>query len=445
MASPTMAVRARSRAPAKAIPSDGFRYARALLIVFFVTAVDVFNYLDRSVRGGAARYVILLVPLVALFAIRSSGSTLIRKPRHYEVALILLFAFGFVGTMYGVLFLGVTSTARALFLPMSLAIASLFVVEPLREDEAHRIVRALAVIATIYIVLGATVYSGLLPGLAQYRQFKNATFPYVTIGIAAVYLLGHRWWMVGLLVGAAVIFAGYASATSSLVFLVTILTLLATSARATRARPYLMAGVGLMIVVIAIVNFGTSTEVAGRYFETVGKRNTSQGRMEFWANGIATFQESPFIGTAFASDTVTESSKTAASPYHNDFVMFLAEGGLVGAGLLIAWIALLLTSLIRAYFGFAAAGSPERARLARLLLVGLNGFFVAMAFNPVLEGLSRSATVFALAAIASTLGAPEEAPEGVTARVESAQALPTRVTPGRAVSARRAAPRSRAR
>jgi hypothetical protein len=125
--------------------------------------------------------------------------------------------------------------------------------------------------------------------------------------------------------------------------------------------------------------------------------------------------------------------------------MFLAEGGLVGAGLLIAWIALLLTSLIRAYFGFAAAGSPERARLARLLLVGLNGFFVAMAFNPVLEGLSRSATVFALAAIASTLGAPEEAPEGVTARVESAQALPTRVTPGRAVSARRAAPRSRAR
>lgn len=437
MVSPSTALHARSLPrPVRTIPSDGYRYARALLVVFFATAVDVFNVLDRSVRGGAVRYVILLVPIVALFAIRSSGSTLIRKPRHYEIALILLFAFGFVGTMYGVLFLGVTSTARALFLPMSLAIASLFVVEPLREDESLRVVRALAWIATIYIVLGAAVYSGLLPGLAEYRQFKNATFPYVAIGVAATYMLGHRWWTLGLVGGAAVIFLGYPSATSSLVTLVTVLTLLATSSGASRARPYLIGGVALILVVVAVVNFGASTEVAGRYFETVGKRNTSQGRLEFWANGIATFQESPFIGTGFASDTVTESSKTTASPYHNDFVMFLAEGGLVGALLLGAWIVLLLTSLIRAHFAFAAAGSPERARLARLLLVGLNGFFVAMAFNPVLEGLSRSATVFALAAIASTLGTPDEGDAEATRAMASA---------GRASPAKRGAPRTRVR
>jgi O-antigen ligase len=437
MVSPTSALHARSLPrPERTIPSDGYRYARALLVVFFATAIDVFNVLDRSVRGGAARYVILLVPIGALFAIRSDGSTLIRKPRHHEIALMMLFAFGFVGTMYGVLFLGVTSTARALFLPMSLAIASLFVVEPLREDEALRVVRALAWIATIYIVLGAAVYSGLLPGLAEFRQFKNATFPYVTIGVAATYMLGHRWWTLALVAGAAVIFLGYPSATSTLVTLVTILTLLATSAGASRARPYLIGGVALILIVVAVANFGASTEVAGRYFETVGKRNTSQGRLEFWANGIATFQESPFIGTGFASDTVTESSKTSASPYHNDFVMFLAEGGLVGALLLGAWIVLLLTSLIRARFAFAAAGSPERARLARLLLVGLNGFFVAMAFNPVLEGLSRSATVFALAAIASTLGTPDQ---------REGEAVGVVASPVRSVPARRGAPRTRAR
>jgi O-antigen ligase len=237
-----------------------------------------------------------------------------------------------------------------------------------------------------------------------------------------------------------VIFAGYPSATSSLVVLVTLLTFFATSSRASRARPYLIAIVGLILVVVAVANFGASTEVAGRYFETVGKRNTSQGRLEFWANGIATFQESPLIGQGFASDTVTESSRTEASPYHNDFVMFLAEGGLVGAGLLFAWIALLLASLFRRYFSFAASGATERARLARLLLVGLNGFFVAMAFNPVLEGLSRSATVFALAAIASTMGEPDAPAEEAPKDARRASA-----TPSRGASARQAGPRTRVR
>lgn len=437
MVSPPAAVRTGGLEAARIRPSDGYRYARALLIVFFATAVDVYNLLDRSSRGGAFRYVILLVPLLALFAIRSDGSTLIRKPQPHEIVLTVLFAFGLVGTMYGVLFLGVTSTARALFLPMSLAILALFVVDPLSEQEARRLVRAIAWIATVYIVLGAVVYSGLLPGLAEFRQFKNATFPYVTIGIVATYLLGHRWWSVSLVGFAAVIFAGYPSATSVLVLLVTLVTILATGTGASRARPYLIGGVLLILAVAAVANFAASAELAGRYFEAVGKRNTSQGRVEFWASGIAAFQESPIIGEGFASDTVVESSRDRSSPYHNDFVMFLAEGGIIGAGLLVVWIVLLLSSLTRRYFGFVEADAPERATLARLLLVGLNGFIVAMVFNPVLEGLSRSATVFALVAIASTLGAPEGDEEAGTGR--------RRATPTRALPARRAGRRTRAR
>jgi O-antigen ligase len=147
--------------------------------------------------------------------------------------------------------------------------------------------------------------------------------------------------------------------------------------------------------------------VAQDYFNSVGKRNTSQGRLEFWASGIATFEQSPWVGNAFASDTVVETGRDHPSPYHNDYIMFLAEGGLLGAGLLVAWIILLLVDLTRRYFGFVRARAPDHANLARLLLVGLSGFFVSMASNPVLEGLSRSATIFALAAIAGTLGEPD--------------------------------------
>jgi O-antigen ligase len=387
--------------------TDSYRYARALLVIMLATAVDIRNYLDRSSRGGPTRYLILLIPIAALIAIRANGSTLMRKPAPHEWVLATLFVFGLIGTTYGVVIVGIDSTARALFLPMIVAVLAVFVVEPLTGEEARRLLKAIAVIGTIYIVLGAIAYSGVIHSLLAYRQFKNATFPYVAIGIAATVLLRRPWWTLALAAGALVIWRGYPSATASLILLTMVIVFLATARGASRLRPYVLGGTILLALAIAVVNFSASTQVAQDYFNSVGKRNTSQGRLEFWASGIATFEESPWIGNAFASDTVVESGRDHASPYHNDYIMFLAEGGLLGAGLLVAWIILLLVDLTRRYFGFVRARAPDHANLARLLLVGLSGFFVSMASNPVLEGLSRSATIFALAAIAGTLGQPD--------------------------------------
>ncbi|GIU97219.1 MAG: hypothetical protein KatS3mg013_1022 [Actinomycetota bacterium] len=394
----------------RARPSDGYRYARALLVIFLVTAVDVFNLLDRASRGGPTRYAILLVPAVAALAIRTRGSTLVRRPRTHERLLLILFAFGLLGTTYGIVFLHITSTARAIFLPMSIAILALLVIEPIREEEARRLVRLIAWIGTIYIVLGAVTYSGLAESLAAYRQFKNASFPYTMLGISAALLLGHRAWAFVLAGLTAVIFFGYPSATSVLIILVTALTFFATSTRASRTRPYLIAATILAIGVAGLVNFNSSVEIADRYFDAVGKRNTTAGRLEFWTNGLAQWRASPLIGSGFASETVIEASRNRRSPYHNDFVLFLAEGGIVGCALFVSWLVLLLRDLLHRYFAFADSGAVSQALLARLLLVGLGSYVVSMLFNPVIQGLSRSATIFALAAISTALGRPESVP-----------------------------------
>src|SRR5262245_11291688 len=262
-------------------PTQGYRYARALLIIFFATAIDVFDLLDRSSRGGPIRYGLLLIPVVAVFVTRPKGSTLIRRPRPHEWALLALFLFGIVGTTYGIVLGGVTSTARSLFLPMLIALLSVLILEPMTEEEAHKLLRAIAWIATIYIVLAAIAYSGLIGRLLEFRQFKNATFPYVAMGIAATYLLKRRWWLAGLLAGAFVIWSGYASATSSLILVMMVIVFLATSAKASRARPYVMGFAIVLAAAIAIANFGASTEVANSYFTDVGKANTSAGRLEF--------------------------------------------------------------------------------------------------------------------------------------------------------------------
>jgi formate hydrogenlyase subunit 3/multisubunit Na+/H+ antiporter MnhD subunit len=68
----------------------------------------------------------------------------------------------------------------------------------------------------VYIGLAAVVNVGILPGLAAFKQFRNAQVAYVMIGIGGAYLM-RRWWLFGsLLVLEAVNFAAYPSATSIL-------------------------------------------------------------------------------------------------------------------------------------------------------------------------------------------------------------------------------------
>jgi hypothetical protein len=66
-------------------------------------------------------------------------------------------------------------------------------------------------------------------------------------------------------------------------------------------------------------------------------------------------------------------------------------------------------TIIRRYRGFVRSGQIDKANVLRVILVCLNAFLVAMAFNPVLPGATRSATIFGLYAIAMSLGRPAPA------------------------------------
>jgi O-antigen ligase len=101
----------------------------------------------------------------------------------------------------------------------------------------------------------------------------------------------------------------------------------------------------------------------------------------------------------FAGGTVAQAYRTTNGqllqlPFHNDYVLFLAEGGVLGLGLLLSFVIGLNFKLGRAHRIFVAQGRLERANLVRTLMVGFNSFFLAAAFNPVLEGMSRSAVIF---------------------------------------------------
>lgn len=401
---PPLAVRPVSLAAQSLPRSDAAIFATALLLMVFASVVDVMNLLDR---GNATRYLILAVPLAGLAIARLKRPSLfIRYPTLGDAVVILLFLYGIGGSVFGVLFLGTEQTARSIFLPLVVGLAPLLVLGTPTDAEVDRIFRWLSWISTTYVVLNFVVNLNLIGGrLVEYRQFRNASFAFVALALGCA-VIRRRWVLLAILSVMVVgIFATYPSATSALVLVGAGLTLFLTGRRATGLRAWVVVLSVLVTSAFLVVNYQSAVNLASSYFDLVDKAHTESGRLELWTDGLTTFQESPVFGSAFSGDTVTVRDRDDETiPYHNDFVLFLAEGGLVGLGLLLTWMVYVETTLLRRHRRYRDAGLRPQAQLTRAILIVLNGFFVAMAFNPVLSGITRSAAIFGLSAIALTLG-----------------------------------------
>jgi O-antigen ligase len=290
---------------------------------------------------------------------------------------------------------------------MSLGLFYLFTLRPPTNDETDRMLRWLGWIGLVYTVMNFLVNTSLLPGLLAYKQYRNASFAYVALGIACAFVLQRRGRLIAMILMTAVIFFTYPSATSVLVLVTVFLTLFLTSRKASGLRTLVIGGTLVLLTAIALMNFQAGVKFTSDYFNAVGKADANAGRIDLWTAGVEKWRESPLVGNFFSGNATAVRSRDGKTlPYHNDFVLFLAEGGLLGAGLLIAWMLLAELTLISRYRGFVRSDQIVRANLVRVVLVTLNAFFVAMAFNPVLPGATRSATIFGLYAMAMSLGRP---------------------------------------
>ena len=317
-----------------------------------------------------------------------------------------LFALGLAGSLVGSVLLGAQQTARPTFLPMFLGLLALLVVQPPTDPEVGKMLHWLSNLGFVYIIMNALVNVGILP-FSQYQQYRNASVAFLVIGLGAAAAAGQRRRLAVESVLAAVVFITYPSATMVLALLVLGFTLYLTTERASTLRSVIFGGLAIVVAFVAITNLQAGIDLSDRYFDIVNKANANSSRIDLWSAGIDTFERSPLVGSVFAGEAVAERSRDGkALPYHNDFILFLALGGLLGIGLLLAFIVVTEVTLIRWVHRFRRSGQHDRANVLRAILVGLNAFFVAMGFNPVLSGASRSAAVFGLYAIAMSVGAP---------------------------------------
>jgi hypothetical protein len=390
-------------------PSQAYRLSRAFLLILLATTLDVTSFLNR---GNALRYAILLPPLAVALGIRLRlHSPYIRRLRASDRILLLLFLWGMLGTLYGILFKTIPDPLLTLFGPMAIAFLYLGTLEGLTEEEAHRLLRNIAAIGALYICLNAFVNVGIVHGLAAYRQYRNAQLLFVAIGVAGAIVLRKRLRLTVLLLLIVVIFATYPSGTAILVFLVTAATLWMTKARGSSLRPLAVGAVLAVTLMLALSNFGWGVQLSSDYFQAVGKSNNTSTRAALWQAGIEKFQESPLVGRSFSGGTTVVARRVPGGrviqlPFHNDYILFLTAGGLLGLGLFVLWAVVTDVIVLRRYRALLAAGRNAHADLIRVLLIAFNCFLCAAAFNPEVTGVSRSATIFAIYGVMMLAGRP---------------------------------------
>src|SRR5204862_2893600 len=143
------------------------------------------------------RYLILLFPaLGALGAILRSRGLRVRRLSVPDRILLLLLAYGIVGSAYGRLFLHTRTGALTVFVPMIIAFSYLFTTWQLTEDEANRITRGLAVVGFAYAVMNTlanlSAVSSSFPQFIAAKTYRNSKVLYVALGAAAAWVSRRR-------------------------------------------------------------------------------------------------------------------------------------------------------------------------------------------------------------------------------------------------------------
>jgi len=387
--------------------SDAFVISGGILLLMLVASLDYLNFFDRP--NGASRYLILLLPFVAAFWVRARRpSWKIQHPTTGHALVAIMVVLGLAGSLYGLWFRQMIYTPLAIFLSMTTGLLLLLATNGPTDGEVRRILQLLGRIGFIYVVMNFLVNTGFLPDALKYR---NATAAFVAMAFAYAYVERRRLMLVVLALLYVGIFLGYPSATQILIAGGTALTLILTGRRASSLRAIVTAGLIVLVAAIALLNLNAVVSLTSSYFASVNKANANSGRLDLMSAGLDEFKESPFVGQLFSADAVaTRLRDNKTLPFHDDMVLFLAEGGVLGICLLVGWAAWTEFTLISRYRAFMRAGDLSRAHTIRVLLVMLNAFFIAMPFNPVLEGITRTATIFGVWAIAMSLGRPDPGP-----------------------------------
>jgi hypothetical protein len=359
--------------------------ATALILGLTLTVVDA-----EAVSKSLAYVIILLVIAFRFFGERSRGT---QGHIWADLPLVLLLAWGTVGTLLGRIIFGQGDNALPFFVAMLLALIHIYRPLELTEEKTRRLSNLLVAAAALY---SAIALFANLEQVSWVQDFIHTRSYLLILGLAGAALL-RRWWLFAVLMaGTMFIFFAYPALTYVVVLAGG--TLILVIMRARRPAAVVIAAVGIAAT-LGIMSAGSAgvdvaTASAG-YFAQVGKLDNTRARDELILLGEQRISQSPVLGSGFIDDLSVSPPPGFVDPYtvvpvHNDYIQFAIGGGLIGGGLLACFLGLLVARGIRVARACRAQGRQASSQLATMLTATILAMGLIAFFNPILIDLQNA-------------------------------------------------------
>lgn len=168
----------------------------------------------------------------------------------------------------------------------------------------------------------------------------------------------------------------------------------------------------LVSLFFGVLLLGGEMSINRLIVDSVNTNDPTTGRAHFWSVTLQIIQAHPFVGTGLGAFGVvytrfdSRNGLFRLEQAHNDYLQVLSDGGIIGAALALAFVALLF------YRAFVRAGSRDDFRRG-VALASLGGCFAVLVhsfFDFTLHTTSNSLLFLVLAAMATLNGRVEDAP-----------------------------------
>jgi O-antigen ligase len=173
-----------------------------------------------------------------------------------------------------------------------------------------------------------------------------------------------------------------------------------------------LAAVLLVSLFFGVLMLGGELSINRLIVDSVNTNDPTTGRAHFWSVTLQIIKAHPLIGTGLGAFGVvytkfdTRNGLFRLEQAHNYYLQVLSDGGIIGAALALAFVALLF------YRAFVRAGSRDDFRRG-IALASLGGCFAVLVhsfFDFTLHTTSNALLFLVLAALATLNGRVEDAP-----------------------------------
>ncbi|HZN06048.1 MAG TPA: O-antigen ligase family protein [Pyrinomonadaceae bacterium] len=168
----------------------------------------------------------------------------------------------------------------------------------------------------------------------------------------------------------------------------------------------------LVTLFFGVLALGGEMSINRLIVDSVNTNDPTTGRAHFWSVTLQIIKAHPLLGTGLGAFGViytrfdTRNGLFRLEQAHNDYLQVLSDGGIIGAALALAFVALLF------YKGFVRARSGDDFRRG-VALASLGGCFAVLVhsfFDFTLHTTSNALLFLVLAALATINGRVEDAP-----------------------------------